>query len=629
MLRPVALPLICVVCLHTLLVAAQPERPASADAPERSVDADRQRFQAELIGLLGQLDSDDYTTRRHAAERVDALVAMPEHGRVLAAEFERALREPGLSFEVQWRLKRWLRRLPKLPPEPPGSAQAEELDRLVRQLDADAYAVRLAAFRRLEWLLGNGKMVSPITSRVKARLAFADSGAAGRKYLAEVWERLRPIWSQSDPADWNLPDVPDEVLADWVEAIAGAPQGDLALLRAQAVVAERELRDLLMRDAYVPRVAAALKAGLERPISPEGREHLLTLLEESQPAMVAEYWQDRRHLVEQHLLVDVPSRSVGAPRPSHFDRIDDRIAHCVCGSSLSPGEYPVGIAIPHPRTTDAFFHLVNLPTPRRRLWYQHYVATDAAKRLQQLSRRTVDWLRDQRRPLTEDDLRMLPGLDPGEVSRFAGWYFTAIDDSPLPPWTEHNDPYEPGKTIPLAPPDYVGGRPSRHGALCLLLAAEGTRAALPGLFAAIEQGRFQPPSENAPYHLGWIAALAIAQRQTHANREQPDPSQQRSEELRQPETASPPSLDAWLAGTVTCDQKLRLGDDAGGEVGATAAAILLARHGQGIAHFSLQPVEDEPLATLVFQGYRFTAPSDRRRVLQWYKETSPTPHTAP
>jgi len=64
--------------------------------------------------------------------------------------------------------------------------------------------------------------------------------------------------------------------------------------------------------------------------------------------------------------------SPGGVRPTHFDRCDDRSAHYVSGNSLSPGDYPVGVAFSHPRQENAFFDLVNLPTPRRRMAYPYY-----------------------------------------------------------------------------------------------------------------------------------------------------------------------------------------------------------------------------------------------------------------
>ena len=54
----------------------------------------------------------------------------------------------------------------------------------------------------------------------------------------------------------------------------------------------------------------------------------------------------------------------------------------------------------------------------------------------------------------------------------------------------------------------------------------GTKEAMPKLIEAIDNGNFLPPTSREPYHLQWLAALAIAQR---------DPW---------------PEVDDWLAGLI-------------------------------------------------------------------------------
>ena len=93
------------------------------------------------------------------------------------------------------------------------------------------------------------------------------------------------------------------------------------------------------------------------------------MLDWTKPELVAEFWQGGHQTGEQHLVVGVPTLSPNAMKPTHFDRADDRVAHYVSGNSLSPGDYPVGEAFPHPLVEHGFFHLVNLPTPRRRMAY--------------------------------------------------------------------------------------------------------------------------------------------------------------------------------------------------------------------------------------------------------------------
>src|SRR6185436_7373937 len=105
-------------------------------------------------------------------------------------------------------------------------------------------------------------------------------------------------------------------------------------------------------------------------------QRLRAVYEWTQPAMVAEIWSAQRHVTIQYLLVDVPQFPEGGLRATHFDSIDERTAHCVSGNSLVPGDYAVGVAIPHPEGREVMFHLQNLPTPRRRLAYTYKVKRD-------------------------------------------------------------------------------------------------------------------------------------------------------------------------------------------------------------------------------------------------------------
>src|SRR4029078_5820862 len=81
----------------------------------------------------------------------------------------------------------------------------------------------------------------------------------------------------------------------------------------------------------------------------------------ARPAMAAEVWthssfdwEHRQHVTVQHLLVDVPQYPEISTKATHFDRIDDKTAHCVSGNNLTPGDYPVGGAIPHPPPAPEF-----------------------------------------------------------------------------------------------------------------------------------------------------------------------------------------------------------------------------------------------------------------------------------
>jgi hypothetical protein len=293
---------------------------------------------------------------------------------------------------------------------------------------------------------------------------------------------------------------------------------------------------------------------------------------------VVEYWRGRTLASEQRLLVGVPTKSPNAPKPTCFDRVDDHVAHCASGNSLVPGNYPLGEAVSHPRQEGAFFHLVSLPTPRRRMAYASAANGDTAKRLAEISRRTLDRALADKRTFSEQDLLMLVQLDPAELSRFAGKYFMQVDDSPL---TQSGPPR-------------LGGRPSRFGLICGRLAIDGVNGAMPGLIEAIAKNRFLPPRLQAPYRLDLLAALSIAAR---------DPW---------------PEVDVWLAGCLDRSELLMEGNASAAECGATAAALLLKRHNQSFADFGLTPAADSQMKNMHVNGYRFANKDAREKVRKWW-----------
>ena len=559
---------------------------AIADPP-MAAGVDPDQFRREVAKLVEELDSDRFSVRRQAGAKLEQLASQPELGPLLAEQFERVLIMPETSFEVRKRLGELCRDLPKVGIEPVNEVPAEELDRLVGQLEDDSYGVRLGATRRLEWLLGNPKLTCPILRRLRRRLAEEDLPPDAPRWLAPIYARARGAWLMSDPEGWDLPPVSMEQVSRWIDALvrpgaAGAGPGK----RRAEEVAKQELWDVLARPKYLPRVKQALESRLAAgDLDGAASGRLQEFLDMTRPAMVAEYWEGRHHRSIQHLLVGVPSLSPGAPRPSHFDRIDDRVAHCVSGSNLTEGDYPVGVAIPHPSRETSFFHLVNLPTPRRRMAYEQAVKTDEAVRLAKLSRRTLDRFLAEKRLLTDAELLVLRQLDPKEVSRFAGKFFRAVADQPTPPEGDERTGWQ--------------SRPSRHATLCVFLATEGTREAAGGLLEAIDAGRFLPPSTEEPYRLAWLAALAIAAR---------DPW---------------PEVDAWLSGLLGRTEALVEGRPEAVELGATAAALLLKRHRQNPLEYGLEPVADRVMTGIGVSGYRFTSPESRRKVEAWWARQKP------
>jgi hypothetical protein len=171
-------------------------------------------------------------------------------------------------------------------------------------------------------------------------------------------------------------------------------------------------------------------------------------------------------------------------------------------------------------------------------------------------------------------------------------------------------------TVQTAPVQYEG-RPSRFGMICAQLAGYGTKDAMPGLAEALAKDVFFPPTTLAPYRLPWLAALSIASR---------DPW---------------PGVDDWLAERIASHTSLNESRPAtfkagatpqpkgidnpknilGPELGATAAAMLLTRHGRMASEYGLLPVADPLLKKRRLNGYRFEDEASRNKVQQWWKET--------
>ncbi|HUT10327.1 MAG TPA: hypothetical protein VMY42_07520 [Thermoguttaceae bacterium] len=472
--------------------------------------------------------------------------------------------------------------------EPATAEQArfgEEVARLIEGLDNDRFEVRRRAAARLEELVADPQWQRLLAEEFHRVLARVDVSSEVRWRLRQWCGRLpevvrRPAENVSEEGIDRLVEKLDDEAFDVREGAA------------------RRLEELSLQDEPLPWLKKALQARLAGPITTEAAVRVNRLLQGMRPAMVAEYWYGRSHRTEQHLLIGVPSQVLGAERPSHFDRIDDDLAHCVSGNTLSPGDYPVGVAFPDPVQETGMFHLVNLPTPRRRLEYQRYVQTDESARLTELSRRTLDRVLTERRELSERELIMLGQLDPVEVSRFAGRYFHVVEDGRLPP---------PQVPVGMAAYPRVGGCPSRFGMICVQLATDGTKDAVPGLLEAIEKARFLPPERSAPYRLQWLAALSIAGR---------DPW---------------PEVDRWLGSLISHDETLRIDLHGGPELGATAAGLLWSRHGREPPSRDLLYPVVEPLIKSRFRidGYRFPSDAAREAIRQWWQGVVNTPESSP
>ena len=133
-----------------------------------------------------------------------------------------------------------------MPSPPAGEASLDEVARLIDQLEANPYATRLGATSRLEWLLGNPKLVTPILSRVKQRMARPQNLARCAAVARCGLPTGAGAWLSSDPAGWELPPVASQQIDLWVDDLARWTAGGAAAsARRAADSARRELQDVL------------------------------------------------------------------------------------------------------------------------------------------------------------------------------------------------------------------------------------------------------------------------------------------------------------------------------------------------------------------------------------------------
>lgn len=582
-------------------------------------------FGQQVRQWLEHLEADNYFLRQHAWAQLAQMLGQPANARQVAEEIQQYLRQRPVSLEVRSNLERLRRQFPEAFERvcPNGDSQSllgrmslsrTEIEALVAQLDSEAYGERRWAYEQLNRYVEKPGAAPMVVASLQDRLARRPISADLRRWIDPLWEKAWGAWLAS--GSWGeeiLPARPEQ-LQEWIDRLARCQpptRMDEVYLVEEAV---RQLRLLLARDDQVDWIRQAIEDRLASGgLGPLGKSRLRELADLCRPAMVAEYWHQGQHRGIQHLLVGVPSQVPGAPRPSHFDSINDTTAHCVSGSNLAPGDYPVGVAIPHPHQIDAFFHLVNLPTPRRRMAYEYLTRRDMHQRLAEITQRTCQYYLRRGQSLSSREILVLAYLEPNEVSRFASQFFSRLPDEPIPEaeWDGLVLGSEEAKVLHVGSIE-IRGRPSRHGLLCIILAERGTPEAVPGLLEALSKDRLLAPTAESPYAWGWIAALAIAVR------------------------APWPEVDQWLASLLGRTDPLRIllphektmkrvSSDPP-QLGATAAWLLLHRCPSAEVPLNiLQMVQPVSLPeNLLEKKYkispcRFQEPRASEEILRWWK----------
>jgi hypothetical protein len=577
----------------SLIVLGSALPSSSAAAEEQATD--RRAVEA----LIAKLSADTFPVRDDARRRLLALGASPAAASIVRQVVEAGLAAKPRDWETRTALEEVLCRLPAATStaSKPDVMTPAVIDAIFADLESNRFVVREAAAERLGPAAKSPRTCGLVMQRIKSRFEKPGLDLESLRRLLPRWNDAWATWL-ANPAEQTDPPAPDELaitkLIDQLVAPVPAGAAFAHPMLAPYAAAERELLYLLARDDTFSRVRTAMEQRLDRAAAEgmprESHERLQNMYDWSRPAMVAEYWQNGRHMSIQHLLIGVPNHPEGSPRPSLFDRCDEKTAHCVSGNSLSPGDWPVGIFFPHPLEANgpAQFHLKNLPTPRRRLSYEHEVPTVLSRerqitidsvRRKLITRQTCEYFLARKQTLDEREIEMLMYVDPDEVSKFAGRYLQNIDDVPMP--------IESRMTF---------GNGSSHGMFCYQLAQIGTAEAAQAIAAAIDKNRVLEPNDAGPFRMEWLCLLDLTER------------------------VEWPGCDEWLAAQIDRTEHLDIRSTQRATSGASAAALLLRRHEQDPSAFDLERRIYDELRDLGNPGYRFTTPEGPAKVEKWWRE---------
>lgn len=575
---------------------------AVAQPPQAASRADVER-------LVAALDNPEYFAREHAMRQLRAVVTEGPQAAQVAGQLQQLSFDPKVSYEAQLRLAEILDEIPNVKLGKPDQITETDAIEIVAAIAGDRFAQRQSAIRRLAWLLENDQNVVPLLVALKARLADTKLTPAGRHLLETQHALARGHWLMAPPERCVMPPVPESEIAKLLAAVTTPATDDASFMASSSAV--RNLEDLLAREEYRASLSERLAAELDRAEDPAVRTVLTDLVDLTKPAMVAEIWSALRYVnvgggmmvtdfdpeslrlsTCQYLHVGVPQIPEGADRATHFDRCDDKVANCVSGNTLTPGEYPVHTAFAHPNGQNILFHLVNLPTPRRRLLYEHLATRDPSIRFREMSQRTCDAFLSGQRKLTDNDMTVLLTLERAVVGQFAADFLRQVEDRPLE-----------NRSGSLA-----DGRFSQHGMLCYVLARRGEKKSAEAILAALANERILPPDARGAHDMPHIALLAIAKRDAWSN------------------------ADKWLAETIERPRPLvttAAWDELARDIkqvdehsiehqpaqtpdaGATAAAILAQRLGVSIDSLGLMEQRDDVCTSLGLQTYRFESSSAR------------------
>lgn len=554
---------------------------AKGSAPAAAVDDN------SIAAWINGLTSDDFPTREDARHRLRSALEQPDSAAKVRTAFDQQLQSKDLTLELRMALEELGgRRADDAQVSTAAVLDVSRIDALLGDLESGEFTRRDVSERTLLAAAGEPRTATELLQRLQLRLVDGRATYDTLKRIDPLWTAAWRTWLKADPAATRTPPPEDaEIDAAVGRLVVDAVGGADAVAQH---VADRRLLYWMACDDVLPRVVKTLeRRNAAADISIAARLRIARLLAWTRPAMVAEIWSDGKLGTMQHLLIGVPNQPARAPNPSLFDRCTDESARCLSGNMLTPGDYPVGVYFRPPDkpdtmpSPDLMFHLVNLPTPRRRLAYDAEVPLFSDERTvehldktrrKQITARTVERFLAERRLLTVREIGMLAYVDPQELSRMVRPYLSSVADE------------RPSDTSP-----------SFHELFCVIVARTATSEAGPALAAAVEAGRIKPADDGQSLRLDLLSLLNLASRAPWRD------------------------LDVWLAEQIDRTDPIDIADAAAADIGATAAALLVRRAGEEPSTFGLErsAIHFEALADMAF---RFTRPTGRDEVRNWWRE---------
>lgn len=599
----------------------------------------------DYAAIFALLDSERYSLREEARQRLAACAENPAAQAGLARAIQEKLAEEGVSYEVQHILERTLKTLPveygKKPVNAERPVSEAEITQLAQQLQAPDPATRMFAQRKLEALADHPACALRVYEAVCGEIRDHAGTAGDENALLAVASQARQRWLVMPDTPENTPVMTETQIAGWLrrvmqpvsgaadsaetpvdetEKIPGfAPLRQLfpgqELLKTPEIAAfqktldpkERSrriacwnaircLEDALACQKYAPVVERKLRemAG-NTQLTPDAEAVMEYLRSLSAPIIAAEYWTGERLSHAQILEIGVPQKSGTMPSETFFDRMDGEMVHCEKGNSLKQGMYRIGHAIPQPGNPDAYFHLVNLSSPRRQLTYPAFMQAHPEERWTEIVLRTLTPRLERKECLHTAELVMLARIQRAAAVQLAGRFLEEVPEKETDAPREITDQIQTEFST-----HFRGQKVTHHALLCYLVGKYGTKNDAPVLLAAIRKWPSLACGENQQYAMGYVAAFCLAER---------DPWE---------------GVDAWLLSVLEVDQPLVhsaqrmvfsdpmvLSVPGGGgfsrekygmtlaqqtpTAGATAAALWMKRHGMNPQDAGLTPVTDSLL----------------------------------